>query len=151
MATTVRVSAEGELLEGRARRRRHVHWQRDSVQATSDVDPLALSEADAHAFCFPPPLNAFVLPNDVVFCRPSGSLRAADVLELVHACAADAGDDADDEVVAEVPGEEADVEEEEAEEDAEEVEEAEEAEEAEDDEDEEDEEEPDEYPEDPTV
>ena len=148
MATTVRVSAEGELLEGRARRRRNVHWQRDSVQVTSDVDPLALSEADAHAFCFPPPLNAFVLPHDVVFCRTSGSLRAADVLELVNACAADAGDDADDEVVAEVADEEADVEEDEAEEDADEVEEGEEA---DDEEEEEEVDEPDEYPEDPPV
>ena len=103
MATTVRVAPDGELVEGRARRRAHVHW----------------AHGDAHPFCFPPPLNAFVLPKDVVFARASGGLRASELLELVSA--AEAREDADDEVLAEVHEEEAEEAAEEEEEVVEEV------------------------------
>ena len=119
MATTVRVAPDGELVEGRARRRAHVHWAHGDVEATSALDPLLLTECDAHPFCFPPPLNAFVLPKDVVFARASGGLRASELLELVSA--AEAREDADDEVLAEVHEEEAEEAAEEEEEVVEEV------------------------------
>ena len=75
MAATVRVAPDGELVEGRARRHRHVHWAGGGVEATSALDPLRLSDLDVHPFCFPPPLNAFVLPKDVVFARADRGLN----------------------------------------------------------------------------
>lgn len=70
MAVGLRVAPSGglEAVAVAPTTRVHCTWPEHGVEAVSDAPPCATVE-DVHAFAFPPPWNARLLPRDVAFVR----------------------------------------------------------------------------------